>query len=280
MAGRTAHAQEEAAVFQRIHHLAVAVHSLDTSLQFYRDLLGLPVIRREHVPDQGVAAALLAAGEDELELLEPLNPEGGVARFLQKRGEGLHHLCLETSDVAQALIALNAAHVPLLDQRPRPGLAGRIGFLHPAAAHGVLVELAQPEAPRHAVSLPDGIKVRGVHTLYLGTKEPETVTETFRRTFGAQVTGSEHASPFGANTTVLQLGTSRLTLVDARQVEEERPGSRAEGLFGLCLAVADLDTAVGVLMDRGIPVGTGDPLCVQIMARQQTGGVALSLCSA
>jgi methylmalonyl-CoA/ethylmalonyl-CoA epimerase len=276
-AGCTPPETQEGAVFTRIHHSALAVHRLEISLRFYRDLLGLPLIRQEVVATQGVTAALLAAGPDELELLEPVDPEGGVARYLRKRGEGLHHLCLETPDLGQALTALQAAQVPLLDQRPRPGLAGQIAFLHPAAAHGVLVELAQPDAPRHPVCPSTGIQVRGVRTVYLGAKEPAAATETFRRTCGAVATGSTPAACFGAAARLLQLGASQLTLVDARQVEATHPGTRAEGLFGLGLVVADLAQAVGALLDRGVPLATRNPEGVQFLACAQTGGVALSL---
>src|SRR5262249_11602972 len=95
-------------------------------------------------PDQGVRAALLELGESEIELLEPIDPSGGVAKFLEKRGEGLHHICFATDDVAAELAATKAKGIPLIDQQPRRGLAGMICSLHPQAQHGVLVEYAEP----------------------------------------------------------------------------------------------------------------------------------------
>ncbi|HSC70939.1 MAG TPA: methylmalonyl-CoA epimerase, partial [Candidatus Methylomirabilis sp.] len=129
----------------RIHHVAIAVRSIETALQFYQTGLGLAVGQRAEVVDQGVQAVLLPLEEGEIELLEPTDPAGGVARFLERRGEGAHHLCLETPDVSAALAQAKAAGLPLIDQTPRPGLAGLIGFLHPKACHGLLVELAQPQ---------------------------------------------------------------------------------------------------------------------------------------
>jgi methylmalonyl-CoA/ethylmalonyl-CoA epimerase len=91
-----------------------------------------------------VRAALLTVGESEIELLEPLAETSGIGKFLAKRGEGLHHVCFATADVAAELAAARAKGIRLIDEKPRPGLAGTICFLHPASTHGVLVEYAQP----------------------------------------------------------------------------------------------------------------------------------------
>ena len=101
------------------------------ALGFWRDTLGLQVHKEATVKDQGVRAALLPCGETEIELLEPIDPEGGVAKFLAKRGEGLHHLCFESDDVATELATAKANGLPMLDEAPRAGLAGMIGFLRP-----------------------------------------------------------------------------------------------------------------------------------------------------
>ena len=131
-------------MLRKIHHVAIAVHNLEQAFAFYRDTLGLPVHKTAVVEDQGVKAALLTIGNSEIELLEPINPKGGVAKFLEHRGEGLHHICFETDDVAAELAATKAKGIELIDQAPRRGLAGMICFLHPRANHGVLVEYAQP----------------------------------------------------------------------------------------------------------------------------------------
>ncbi len=131
-------------MLKRIHHVGIVVPSLDEGLKFWRDLLGLPLTRSATLEDQGVRAALLRIGASEIELLEPLSPESGVGRFLARFGGGLHHVCFETDDVGRELAAARAKSLPLIDERPRPGLAGMICFLHPKATHGVLVEYAQP----------------------------------------------------------------------------------------------------------------------------------------
>jgi methylmalonyl-CoA/ethylmalonyl-CoA epimerase len=131
-------------VIDKIHHIGIAVHSLDDALKFYRDTLGLHVQAQDTIEDQGVRAALLSIGQSEIELLEPTRPDAGVAKFLDRKGEGLHHICFQTEDVDGDLEALQAKGVELVDQKSRPGLAGMICFLHPKASRGVLVELATP----------------------------------------------------------------------------------------------------------------------------------------
>ena len=131
-------------MLKKIHHVGIVVPNLEKAMEFWRDLLGLAVVKTAVVQDQGVKAALLHAGESEIELLEPLMPENGVGRFLARRGGGLHHVCFETDNVEDELGRARANGVQLIDQHPRAGLAGMICFLHPKATRGVLVEYAQP----------------------------------------------------------------------------------------------------------------------------------------
>ena len=109
---------------RRIHHVGIVVNRLTEAYRFYRDVLGLPLLREAEIADQGVRAALLAAGESEVELLEPLGPSTPVGRFLAKRGEGLHHLCFETPDVRQVAHDLEGARRRAARHRAAHG-AGR-----------------------------------------------------------------------------------------------------------------------------------------------------------
>lgn len=125
-----------------IHHVAIAVRDLDAALAFYRDTLGLEVTERSEVPEEGVEIAFLPTGEGEIELLQPLDEESGVACFLEKRGEGLHHICLAVEDVKATMERLRAAGARLLSEEPRVNVHGtRYVFVHPRSAHGVLLEL-------------------------------------------------------------------------------------------------------------------------------------------
>jgi methylmalonyl-CoA/ethylmalonyl-CoA epimerase len=136
-------------MLKKIHHVGVVVPNLEQAMVLWRDLLGLRLTKSETIQDQGVKAALLQCGESEIELLEPINPDNGVGKFLAKRGGGLHHVCFETEDVDRELEAAKAKGIQLIDQKPRPGLAGMICFLHPKATRGVLVEYAQPFPDDH-----------------------------------------------------------------------------------------------------------------------------------
>ena len=128
----------------KIDHLGIAVRSIADSLGFYRDTLGLELKGTERVADQGVTVAILPVGESQIELLEPVSEDSAVARFIAKRGEGLHHICYEVDDLAAKLAELGARGVRVLDGYPRRGAEGKlVAFLHPASANGVLVELVE-----------------------------------------------------------------------------------------------------------------------------------------
>jgi methylmalonyl-CoA/ethylmalonyl-CoA epimerase len=132
-------------MLETIDHVGVAVEDIDAALALYRDTLGMPLVHRETVTDQGVDAALLDVGDGHVELLEPLGPETAVGKFLARRGAGLHHVAYRVADVEDTLSKLAAAGVRLIDEQPRTGIRdSRVAFLHPASTGGVLTEIVQP----------------------------------------------------------------------------------------------------------------------------------------
>lgn len=118
---------------------------MDEALAFYRDRLGLPVELVLPIESDGVTIAFLPVGESKVELVMPTDPSTGVARFLEGRGEGFHHVCLEVADLAAELDRLAGEGTELIDHVPRRGAEGPVAFIHPRSCHGVLVELI--EAP-------------------------------------------------------------------------------------------------------------------------------------
>ncbi len=129
-------------MLESIDHIAVVVRDLDEALTFYQDALGLEVTERREVPAEQVAIASLSLGDASIELVQPLHAESGIARFLEKQGEGLHHICLNVDDIAKAMDQLQNAGADLITERPRTGADGkRYAFIHPKSAHGVLLEL-------------------------------------------------------------------------------------------------------------------------------------------
>jgi methylmalonyl-CoA epimerase len=125
-----------------IHHVAIAVHDIDEALTFFRDSLGLEVSERGEVPEDDVEIARLPTDAGGLELVAPIGQESSTARFLDRRGEGLHHVCLATDHLEGAIERLRAAGAQLVGEKPRAnGDRPRLVFVHPRDAHGVLLEL-------------------------------------------------------------------------------------------------------------------------------------------
>jgi methylmalonyl-CoA/ethylmalonyl-CoA epimerase len=132
-------------VLSTIDHVGVAVEDIEAALALYRDALGLPVVHRETVAEQGVDAALLDIGDGHVELLAPLGPETPVGKFLARNGPGLHHVAYRVANIEETLGQLAGAGLRLIDERPRGGIRGsRVAFVHPASTGGVLTEIVQP----------------------------------------------------------------------------------------------------------------------------------------
>ena len=131
-------------MIRKVHHVAIAVKNLDEAIKLFDSMFGVKPAKIETVSDQGVKAALIPMAEGgEIELIEPIDPNSGVAKFLEKKGEGIHHVSLQVDDVDQELRLLNDKGVELIDKQGRKGLAGKIGFIHPKSTGGALIELVQ-----------------------------------------------------------------------------------------------------------------------------------------
>ncbi len=134
---------------KRIDHVAVIVRDIEQALLFYRDTLGITPSAIKEVPTEQVRIAFLpmgGPGGSEIELIQPTASDSSLAKFLEKRGEGLHHICLEVDDIDAALADMQAKGAPVLDKQPRIAAEGRAIFIHPKAANGVLLELVEREA--------------------------------------------------------------------------------------------------------------------------------------
>jgi methylmalonyl-CoA/ethylmalonyl-CoA epimerase len=128
----------------RIDHIAVVVPELEAALEFWRTALGLSVEHVEEIPDQETVVAMLPVGESEVELVQPTTETSGMAKFLAKRGAGLHHICFQVDDIDAALARLQEQGIQLINEQPVTGAGGRrVAFVHPRSATGVLVELVE-----------------------------------------------------------------------------------------------------------------------------------------
>jgi methylmalonyl-CoA/ethylmalonyl-CoA epimerase len=127
-----------------LDHVAIVVKDLEAAIRLYRDTLGLALSHVEEVPEQQVRTAIFGEGMGRVELICPTSGDSGVAKFLEKRGEGLHHICIEVEDLDAALASLRASGAPLIDASPKPGAGGaRVAFVHPRGMRGVLTELRE-----------------------------------------------------------------------------------------------------------------------------------------
>jgi methylmalonyl-CoA/ethylmalonyl-CoA epimerase len=241
-------------VIRAIHHVGIAVKRLHDAYRLYRDVLGLPLLKEAALPDQGVRAALLAAGDSEVELLEPLGAGSSLERFLARQGEGLHHLCFDTPDVGAELTAAKEKGAELIDAAPRAGLAGQIGFLHPRACAGVLVELATPSSVAgsgaHAPAGPTNAGGLRLKRLIIGARDPRSTATIFQRLFALPEVRMN-----GGPRVMLGVGRGALLLVPDAEV-----GGR-EGMVALSMVAEDFNALLGAFQrdgTRGVLLGTGE----------------------
>jgi len=127
----------------KINHVAIVVQDIDTALDFWQQAFGLRLDHLEEVPSQKSKVAFLPLGESEIELVQPTTTDSGLANFLEKRGEGMHHVCIEVEDIDAALAELKSKGVRLINEVPEELPGRKMAFIHPKAASGVLVELYQ-----------------------------------------------------------------------------------------------------------------------------------------
>ena len=130
----------------KIDHLGIAVHSIEEAKKLFQDTLGLKFEGSETVEEQKVTTAFFPVGDSEVELLESTSPDGPVAKYLEKRGEGIQHIAFRVENIEEALAELKEKGIRLIDEKPRMGAGGaKIAFLHPKSTHGVLIEISERE---------------------------------------------------------------------------------------------------------------------------------------
>lgn len=132
-------------MIKKINHIGIAVASLDTQIPFYRDVLGFKSLGVEEVPDQKVKVAMFEVGEVKIELLEPTFPDSPIAKFLEKKGDGIHHIAYETDGIISEIKHMEDSEIQMLDKVARDGAHGmKIAFLHPKSSGRILTEICQP----------------------------------------------------------------------------------------------------------------------------------------
>jgi methylmalonyl-CoA/ethylmalonyl-CoA epimerase len=248
-------------VISRIHHVGVLVRDMEAGLGFWRDTLGLPLLRSADLPEQGVRAALLACGAGEVELLQPMTTDSGVARFLASRGESVHHVCFESDDVVKEVRRFIGTGVDMIDGKPRPGLAGKVAFVHPRACGKLLVELATPSSRTPLPQTP--LALAAVHGK---VEEVGTVAQRLQDLFGMTRGIAAEDGSF------VQLGLGGISI----QLSPVGGGYAKPMFTALRVRSLDLAALARRLAERGVPSqesavglvvpgspGQGAPLIVQ-----------------
>lgn len=269
----------------RVHHTGVVVRSLEASYPFFRDALGLPLLKEAVMEDQGVRAALFDLGNSLLELLEPVQAGTGIARFLEKRGEGLHHVCLEVDDIRAALADLKSKDVPLVDEEPREGLVGTIAFLHPSALHGVLVELVDSPPAHFGSGSARVVNIRRLDHLVFAVEALQRAAGSWSRALGLRAEPASRPEGAHLELAALPVGDAFLELAGATQAGHpiaRRIAGQGEGMLSISLRVDDLDAAVAELRSKGVTVSDPAPgllphTRVARIAPESAHGVALQL---
>lgn len=243
-------------MINRLHHVAVVVPDADEALTFYRDTMGLRVTGDEVIDEQGVRGVLLELGENEIELIQPVRDDTGVARFLESRGPTLHHFCFATDDIVGELARIKGLGVELIDEAPRRGLAGQVAFIHPRGMHGVLIELAQPPAGAHTSP------AKGFDHLAVRTDEPEALASTWERVLGVKV--ANRIGPIGGvMIDQVPCGQCVVEIVSPESAESAMAQTIAEQGQGavpmVAIEVQDLDAEIARYRAAGIDVPDAEP---------------------
>lgn len=276
-------------MLSKIHHIGIVVRNLEEAYAFYRETLGLPLNKVATIEDQGVKAALLPVGESELELLEPITTDSGVAKFLERKGGGLHHICFETDNIETELQGAKNKGIRLIDQQPRNGLAGIIAFLHPQACCSVLVEYAQPVDDTEHASLLSGGRSRGftakrLDHVVIAVKDLEAAVATYQNNFGLDREEAKDVPALGLRNTFLPIGDAKIEIVTP--LGDTSPigqfiDKKGEGMYLLSLDVDYLPGAIDALAKKGIKANviTGSTGDIAMVSPKHTHGVLLQLLS-
>ncbi len=235
-----------------VHHAGIAVKSLGVALAFYRDALGLPLVKEGDAPARGARVAVLAAGRSYIEIIEPTADTSPFAKHIAERGEGLHHMALWSTDVESDVARLRELGVPLSDERPREGITGRLSYLAPEACDGAQIEIVQPEQGMDGGTPAAGHITRIDHIVLHVPDVPE-LSRRFLDWFGV------------VTKRTMERGTRRFAFMRPGDVVIEvigplEPGPPGSGFVaGLAFEVKGIDALSAALKAKGCPAGDPHP---------------------
>ena len=279
---------------KRIDHVAIVTPDIDKALPLWRDVLGMPVVKEGVIEEQGVRGVLLNAGDGEIELIQPIRDDTGVARFLQERGEDLHHVAFETDDIAAELKRAKALGIDLIDEEPREGLSGLVGFLHPKSNYGVLIELVQkvdaPLTPTDPKNQP--FAITGIDHVGIASRDIHGCSEHWVGKYDMPVFkewGPEKET--GLESVSVEIGAGYLEVVTSHNPEDESVyveralRKQGDGMIMMALKVRDFAGAMKAIPQQGVTLtevlyldhkmAMGRP--IMHVPRKEANGVRLQL---
>jgi methylmalonyl-CoA epimerase len=223
-------------MFKRIDHIGVAVKDLDAAAKAFERIFGLKVAAQEEIHDQQLVAALVPTANARFELMQPMTPESVVGRFIERRGEGIHHVCFEVDDIRKEIETLQGRGVQLIQGKPREGFVGEVEFIHPRSANGVLTEIAQVTR-----RTPTNTELK-LHHITIATNNRDAAVENWSKSFALKV--NRMATREGAPMVTGWLDAGDAEVEFAQQTATEGPianaiAKRGEGVYGVVLDTQD-----------------------------------------
>jgi methylmalonyl-CoA/ethylmalonyl-CoA epimerase len=238
-------------MFKRIDHIGIAVRDITAAADMFERAYGLTVAVQEEIEDQQLIAALVPTGNVRFELMQPTTPDSVIGRYLERRGEGIHHVCFEVDDIRAEIETLKGRDVQLIQGAPREGFVGEVEFIHPRSARGVLTEIAQ--VTRRTETDTD-LKL---HHITIATSDRDEAADTWSKNFGLPVTRKSERANAPIATAWLDAGDAEVEF--AQQTSETGPlakaiESRGEGVYGIALETPDAPSLAEKVTAQGLRV--------------------------
>ena len=247
---------------KRIDHVAFITPDIEKALPLWRDVLGMRLVKEGVIEDQGIRGVLLDAGDGEIEIIQPIRGDTGVARFLEQRGEDLHHVAFETDDVAAELQRARELGIEVIDDEPRQGLSGLVGFLHPKSNYGVLVELVQKTAaspPLQSDGPEQPFSITGIDHVGIAARDIHGCSNHFVDKYDMPVFkewGPEKET--GLESVSVEIGAGWLEIVTSHNPEDESVyveralRKQGDGMVMMALKVRDFAAAMQAIPEQGV----------------------------
>ena len=238
-------------MFTRMDHIGVVVRDIKEATDAFERVFGLTVAAQETIEERGLIAALVPTSNVRFELMQPINPESAVGRFIERRGEGIQHICFEVEDIRETIATLKAREVQLIQGEPEGGFVGEVEFIHPRAANSVLTEIAQVTRPT-----PTEHDLR-VHHVTIATADRDAAVENWTKSFDLRLNRTSERVEANIIAGWLDAGDTQVEF--AQQTTDEGPlakfiEDRGAGVFGIVLETDDAEGLTEHVRSQGLRV--------------------------